>query len=149
MPRFRFKLQAVLDHREMLEQQKQKAVAELEMSRVRLEGVIRGCQEGIVAERSDMRQRLTAGDVHGARRQSAAATRLKAAADRAVLELAGVHRRLERARAELIAATKARKAVELLKERRFEAWRYEQQRQELAANDELAVMAAGRKEDVA
>jgi flagellar export protein FliJ len=92
-----------------------------------------------------MRESLRAGDVRAVRLQSGAAVRLGMAAQRAVLELAGVHRRLEGARAELLEAAKRRKAVELLRERRYEEWRTDQNRRELAAVDELAVMAAARR----
>ena len=146
MARFRFQLQAVLDHREMIEQQKQRAVAEIESQRVRLEHLIRGYQRGIVRERDELKRRLSEVDFRGVRLQAAAQLRLVVAAQRAALELAGVLKRLEAARRELLEAAKRRKAVELLRERRFEEWRLDQSRRELAAVDELAVMAAGRKE---
>ena len=93
-----------------------------------------------------MKAGLVAGDINAVRLQSGAAVRLAAAAQRKALELAGVLKRLESARAELLEATKRKKAVELLKERRFEEWKRDQDRRELAAVDELAVMAAGRKD---
>jgi flagellar export protein FliJ len=67
-------------------------------------------------------------------------------AQRIVLELAGVHKRLEAARAELIEATKQRRAVELLRDRRFAEWRNAENKRETAAIDELAVIAAARKD---
>jgi flagellar FliJ protein len=146
MARFRFNLQAVLDHREMIEEQKQLAVAALERERARLEGAIRGHQAGITQGKQDIRASLRAGDIRGVRLQTVASAAIVAAAQRAVLELAGLHRRLEAARADLLEATKRRKAVELLKERRLEEWRTEQNRRELAAVDELVVMSASRKD---
>lgn len=146
MARFRFNLQAVLQHRKMVEEQKQRALAALEAERARLESVIRAHQQAITEERRQMRQSLGVGDIRAVRLQSAASVRLATAAQRAVLELAGLHRRLENARAELLEASKRRKAVELLRERRYEEWKSEQNRRELAALDELAVMAAARKE---
>lgn len=146
MPRFRFQLEAVLKHRKMIEQQKQRAVAELEIQRLRIEGVIRMCQEGLVREKDELRGLLTDVDLRGARWQAAASMRLIARAQRAALELAGVHKRIAAAREELLAAARRRKAVELLKERRYEEWRVAESRAEMAAVDELAVMAAGRKE---
>jgi flagellar FliJ protein len=144
---FRFQLEVVLRHRKNIEQQKQRAVAELEVQRVRLENLIRQCQEGIARERAELKTRLSEADLRGARWQAAASMRLVTAARRAALELAGVHKRIEAARAELLEAAKRRKAVELLKERRFEEWRQMEARRDLAAVDELAVMAAGRKEE--
>lgn len=144
MARFRFSLQAVLRHREMIEEQKQRAVALLESERSKLEGRIRAFQQGILREKVEMRTALGEGDIRSARQQSAAAVRLATSAQAAAIELAGVFRRLELARAELLEATKRKKAVELLRERRYEEWKSDQNRRELAAVDELAVMAAGR-----
>lgn len=147
MAKFRFRLQAVLDHREMVEQQKQKAVAELEGHRVRLEERIRECQRSIAAEKAGQRSMLGSADILGARRQASAALRLMVAAQRTAIELAGVHKRLEAARAELLEAAKRRKAVELLRERRLDEWKQDMDRREAAALDELSVMRAARKGD--
>lgn len=146
MARFIFTLQAVLEQRERMEQQRQRVVAELEVERLRLEGMVRECQRGIVAERESQRRHLGAGDLGAARSQAAAAARLDTRAQRIVVELAGLCKRLEAARAELLEASKARKAVELLKQHRYEEWRREQERRDAAAIDELAVMQAARKE---
>ncbi len=148
MARFRFQLQAVLQHRLRLEQEQQRVVAELESTRATLEGTIRSCQDALVRERSEMRSMLQAADMRGVRFQAGAATRIIASAQRAVLELAGVHKRLEAARAVLLEATKRRKAVDLLKERRFEEWRYQQARREAEATDEIAVMRAAHGGDL-
>lgn len=146
---FRFKLQPVLDHREMIEQQKQKAVAILEVDRVRLEGLIRDCQQGLVDESAALRECLGNSNIRGVRQQAAASMRLTITAQRAALELAGVFKRIEAARADLLAATKRRKVVELLKERRREEWLHDQTRRELAAADELMIMRAGARGDEA
>jgi flagellar FliJ protein len=144
MARFRFELQAVLEHRERIEQERQRAVAEIEAQRVALEDVIRRCQQGLVQERDAMREMLAASDIRGVRCQVAAAGRLNTTAQRAVLELAGVHKRFEAARSTLLEASKDKKAVELLKERRYEEWKRQQNKREADAIDELAVMRAGR-----
>lgn len=146
MPRFTFPLQAVLEQRVRIEQDRQRIVAELELLRLKFEQQIRSCQRQIEAEQLGQREALASGDLLGARFQAAATLRLDAEAQRYVIELAGVHRRLESARAELLEAMKARKAVELLKERRFEDWRQQQARLEAAANDEISTMQAARRE---
>lgn len=148
MARFRFELEAVLQHRIRLEQEQQRVVAELETSRAALESAIRSCQDGLVRERAEMRAVLAANDIRGARFQAGAATRLVGSAQRAVLELAGVHKRLEGARAMLLEATKRRKAVELLKDRRFEEWRQLQAKREAEAIDEMAVMRAAHGDEL-
>jgi flagellar protein FliJ len=142
--RFRFELQAVLDHRQRQEREHQRAVAELERQRVAYENTIRACQDGLTQEREHMRSLLAVADVRGARQQVAAASRLSAQAQRAVLELAGLHKRLDVARSALLEATKRRKAVELLKERRLEEWTRAQNKKESDAVDEIAVMRAAR-----
>jgi flagellar export protein FliJ len=149
VPKFRFALQAVLDQRERVEQQKQRAVADLEGQRAMIEGKLRGFQQAITQEKTDQRAKLREGDVAGARGQAAAIVKLAAAAQRVVLELAGVHKRLEAARADLLLAAMRRKAVELLRERRHEEGRLDLERRESAEMDEMAVMRAARKEDAA
>jgi flagellar export protein FliJ len=47
--------------------------------------------------------------------------------------------------AELRAASRDRRAVEILKERRFEDWRREQDRREQAELDEIAVIRGSRR----
>jgi flagellar protein FliJ len=146
MPRFRFPLEAVLQQRERVEQDRQRIVAELEVMRLRLESELRRCASTLHEERSTQREHLMSGDFVDVRMQAAAIAKLGARADRAVVELAGVHRRLEAARAQLLEAMKARKAVELLREKRLEEWTSEQNHMEARSTDEIAIMRAGRKE---
>ena len=88
--------------------------------------------------------------LHAVKMQANASLHLVARAQQAVLELAGVHKRLDAARIELLSATTARKAVELLRDRRYQQWKHEQARKEAAESDELNVMRHGRhKEDAA
>jgi flagellar export protein FliJ len=81
--------------------------------------------------------------------QANASLHLVARAQQAVLELAGLHRRIDAARLELLKATTDRKAVELLKERRRREWVDEQRRREDAELDEINVMRHGRGEEAA
>lgn len=151
MARFVFELEAVLTQRVAQERERKLAVAALERERERLESVIRGCRDAIHATREDIRAVLRPGagvvDTREVRRLAGGEASDVARAQRAVLELAGVHRRLEAARRALLEAAVRRKAVELLRERRYEAWVLAQRRREDAALDELAVMKAARRED--
>ena len=159
MARFVFELEAVLKQRKAEERTKQLAVAALEQRRLEIEGEIRGYQNQIVAERQELRDHLReerqAGDERPGvdmavvRRQAAAALDLVAKAQQAVLKLAGVHKRLDGARLELLEATTRRKAVETLKDKRFAEWKNEQNRKEAAALDEWVVMRASRTEEAA
>ncbi len=65
---------------------------------------------------------------------------------RTAIELAGVHQKIGAARKHLLKATIERKAVERLKERRYEEYRRRQARLEAEELDDLAVMSAGRGE---
>lgn len=154
MPKFVFNLEAVLKQRLAAEREKQLAVAALERERVDLESVIRGYQADLTQEKQELREQLatekggpTSLDLRGVRFQAGAALRLITLAQRAVLQLAGIHKKLDRARLELLEATTRRKAVETLKERRYEEWREEEKRREAAAADELNVMHAARAGD--
>ena len=147
VPRFRFKLQAVLNHREMIEQEHQRAVAALERERARLEESLRACQREITLENSELRTELAHGNIIAARRQAATPASIDARARATAIELAGLLKRLQSARAALLEAAKSRKAVELLRERHFESWRTAEQKADAAAVDEIVVMRAARKDE--
>ncbi len=155
MARFVFRLEAVLTQREAEERRAQIAVGALERERLAIESEIRMLQGTLVAEKMDLRESLRdereerVVDLRHVRLQASAALHVVNRAQRAVIRLAGVHARLDAARLELIRATTKRRAVEMLKQRKFEAWREEVKRRELAAGDELAVLHAARTEDEA
>ena len=139
MPRFTFKLQPLLDARQRVEDARRRDVAVLEAERGRIEDSIRRRQASIVESRSEARDGLV-GEVrpHELRSAANASMALMRDAQRSVLELAGVHRRLEAARSVLAEAAKERRAIELLRERREEAWREGLSRREQADLDEIA-----------
>jgi flagellar biosynthesis chaperone FliJ len=68
-------------------------------------------------------------------------------AQRLVIELAGVHRRLEAARVALGTAVRQRQAIEALRERRYRAWLRRRDRAETMALDELAVMRRSHQQE--
>lgn len=88
-------------------------------------------------------------DLSAVRMQANASLHLVARAHQEVLRLAGVHQRIDAARLELLKATTDRKAVEVLKQRRYDAWKYEQDRREAAALDEIATVGASRWQEAA
>jgi flagellar FliJ protein len=147
MVRFRFALDPLLKTRGRHEQAIQREVADLERERLAMEDRIRRKQRLFAEGRDARRDSLTGTlNIDALRGHAGSALRVMRDTQRDVLELAGVHRRLDLARARLIEATRARRAVELLRERRYEAWRRDHERRETAAQDELATIAAGRKE---
>jgi flagellar FliJ protein len=139
---FKFRLQPVLDQRERIEQSKQLVVAELERQRLAVETKLRQLQADMDRAKSDLRTRLAGASgavvVPDVRMQAGASLHMAAQARLVALELAGVYRRLERARQDLLIAATDRRAVELLKEKRQEEWKQEQGRLETRAVDEAA-----------
>lgn len=154
MAKFVFNLEAVRKQRSALEKQRMVAVAELERERLALEYRIRAAHESVEAERLELREQLNGMregegrlvDLRGVRFQAGAAVVLRARTQQLVLQLAGLHKRLEKAREELRQAVAARKAVDLLRDRRFEEWRRELARREAMTLDELATMRGVRDE---
>ncbi|MBY0113915.1 MAG: flagellar export protein FliJ [Phycisphaerales bacterium] len=154
MPKFRFELEAVIKQRLAIERQKQLVLADLERMRLVLEDKLRGFQSSITAEKNDLRDSLSPAnpsaatvDLSRVRMQANMSLHLVAKAQQTVFQLAALHRRLEVARKDLLAATTRRKAVEKLKERRYELWRAEQASLEARVLDEIAVTGhAGRME---
>ena len=147
MTRFRFQLEPLLKLREREEREKQLAVAELECHRLELESTLRDHQRFITEGKASLAHVLVGRvDLDDLRGHAAVTLDLTRKAQRVVLELAGIHTRLGRARDELVEASKRRRSMELLRDRRFEAWRAAIDKAENAALDELAVQSAARKE---
>ncbi|MFG0246061.1 MAG: flagellar export protein FliJ [Phycisphaerales bacterium JB052] len=143
MARFVFKLQPVLDQRERAERDKMLVVAELERERLALESRIRTCQQMMSDERRTLAEALSGGnrvDVRAVKLQAGASLKHNFDAQRAVLELAGVFKKLEIARAELAQASASRKAVEMLRDQQREAFEHEQDMRETRELDEMSVM---------
>lgn len=147
MATFVFKLAPVLKQRLAAERQRQAAVATLETRRVELEDQLRAFQRGLEEAREAWREMLSGGsvgaaDIRGAGMQAVASLAGQARAQRVVVQLAGVHANLAKARAELAQAMKARRAIEILREKQYEEWRAEERRRDAAAMDEIAARMA-------
>lgn len=146
---FVFRLQPVLDQRERDERDKKLALAQIERERMELENKIRNYQANIEHEQGSLAQMLSSAgniDFRGARLQANAAIHNRFGAQRAVLELAGVHNKMEQALKELQDASAQRKAVELLRDRQLEEFEYQQRRRESLELDDMSVMRHSRRE---
>lgn len=149
MARFIFKLQPVLDQRAREERDQMLVVSELERARLALESRIRSCQMMMRDERESLSEALGVGrrfDVQAVKMQAGASLRHNFDAQRAVLELAGVYRKLETARRELAQASARKKAVEMLREQQRLAFQREQDQRETRELDEISVMRHARDE---
>ena len=147
MARFRFRLQTLLRQREIAEQTHRRAVADLERQRLELEGRIRRHQEAISSGKQDLRDQLV-GRLDGSqlRGQAAMAMRAMRDAQQLVLELAGLHRRIETAREGLREASARRRALELLRDRQYARWQEQITRREDAMIDDLVAARASREQ---
>lgn len=148
MARFVFKLQPVLDQRERAERDQMLVVAELERERLALESRIRTCQQMMSDERRALAEALGVGqrvDVRGVKLQAGASLKHSFDAQRSVLELASVHRKLQAERAELARLSAQKKAVELLRDQQRAAFEREQARRETLELDEMSVMRHARR----
>jgi len=150
--KFRFNLEAVLTQRRAIEQEKQRVVGDLERERLAMEARLRDWNDSLRVGRDELREALgSAGggtvSVADVRLHAASSLRMVAEAERLAVTLAGLYRRIERARVDLLEAARSRRAVELLKERRREEWKRDQDKREAEAVDEIAVMRAARNEE--
>ena len=149
MAKFRFKLEPVLKARCHVEQQRQREVAALERERQRIEDHIRSQQQFLADSKLQLRDHLFGQlATNDLRLHAASGLRIMREADRLVVELAGLHQRLSRARQSLIEATRDRRAIELLREKRFQEWKAGQEKAEAAALDELVVQRAARPDSI-
>ncbi len=147
MARFVFSLEPVLKARRRSEETFQRDVAGIERERMRLEEILRDHQRSLVSNKDVLRAGLTGLiEVRDLRLQANSSRQIMRRAQQIVLELAGVYKRLEAARVRLVEASRRRRAIEFVRDRQYEQWKAALNKAETAALDELAVIAAARKE---
>ena len=145
MAKFRFELDPVLRARQREEDVIQRDVARLQRQRTILEDGLRNRQVRLSESKRSVRDQLVGTiETSNVRMQATASLAIMRDAERTVLELAGIHQRLEEARSKLREAAKRRRAIELLREQRVEEWRRNEARAEQLALDELAVIRSAR-----
>ncbi len=147
MPSFHFTLEPVLRYRSLIEEECQRDLAMAIQERVRLQEQLQQMQQTIVDSKRQLGDALV-GVVnldrigHFARYSSQA----RARAQGIVMHLAGVEKQIEARREKLLRASKARKALELLRDRQHDLWKQHQDRIESAALDEFAAQAFARRQ---
>lgn len=147
MARFVFELQTVLDLRQREERDRERALAAALRERADAEREVQRLHRAAADERDELRHALAPGaavQLPAARAQAAASVRLETLLRAAALRLSSAHQKAQAARRALILATTKRKAAQTLRDRRYEAWKLDQDRRETAQLDELAVMRAAR-----
>jgi len=138
MKRFTFKLDRVLNYRVALEEEKKRHLADAQRAVVTQEEHIRIIESEIGRQMSELRARSLAsvdvGDLVVRRRY---VSYLRSALSSAYEALELLKGQLEARREELVAASKDRKVLERVRERRFGEYLYEQDREEQKFIDEI------------
>ena len=140
MARFQFRFDPVLRQRQAAEDHCQRELALLLRQRMILQSQLRSMQQAISQSKRNLADGLVASvdlnRVSQFARYSGQETRR---AQQIVVRMSGLEKQIEQARELLLDATRARRTMELLRERRYEKWRAEQQRRETIEMDEVAL----------
>ena len=140
MPRFLFNLQGVLRQRKLVEDQRQRDLAEVQRVYFAMEVELKAMGDQVRAASEDLRQNHLIGrisvDYLAAHRRFTLAMQRKAL-DHAA-KMAEVKKRVDAARSALVEAAKQRKILDKLKERRQADWQADQNRRESTTTDEVA-----------
>ncbi len=146
MAKFVFRLEPLLTARRHAEQDARRVVAVIERKRLGLQDELRRHQQQIMSDKQQMRGSMTGSlDMRSLRQGAGVTLHVIRKAQQLVLQLAGVSQRMESARAKLLKTMTRRRAIELLREKRFDQWKVVQSKAEIAALDELAVGRAARR----
>jgi flagellar protein FliJ len=147
MPRFHFKLEALLTHRRQIEREKQRRVAQVQQDIQDVRRHIQETQNLIHAQNQTLGTKELTGRLdmqyiaHEKRFVGALTVRIVLATQK----LAGLEQTLAAARAELLAAARDRKVIEKLREKQYARWRLELERKEAAVIDEIGTQLAVRR----
>lgn len=149
MPAFVFHLEPVLRQRQRAEDQLQRELAQFLRQQLIFQNQLRAMQQDI----SDDKRRMAASlvgvvDVSRIRQHAAHSGQVTMRAHQIVLRLAALESQVEQSRERLNRAVRARKAIELLRDRQHRRWKQEQDRREAAQLDELAVQRFARRAGV-
>lgn len=139
MVKFRFKFDPLLRHRRDEEDRYQREMAKLLRHRLILQTQVSQLQQAIC----DSKRRLT-GDLVGRVDMEQVSQfahysgQMTQRAQEIVLRIASVEKQIVEGREKLLAATNARQALELLRDRRWGRWRLDQENREAAELDDQA-----------
>jgi flagellar FliJ protein len=146
-PKFRFPLEALLEHRRQIEKDHQRKVAEIQQQSQLLVRQINETQDMIIAENRTLTAQKLVGmlDMQYIAHEKRYVGNLHVKIIYTMQKLAAVEKTLTAARAQLLAAAKARKIIEKLKEKQYAKWRAEQERIDAALMDEIGTQVAVRE----
>ncbi len=138
MAKFVFTLQPVLDHRLLTEEQRQRELGALLQEKNGKLNRLRSMQEEISASRRSLGSGLVGQvDMQEVAAFAGFSLQVRARAQDLVMALAQLEKRIEAARQRLLAATRERQALELLRDKQLAQWRRRQERREAAETDDM------------
>ena len=146
MPGFVFRLEALLTHRKQVEKGRQRRVAQIQQEVQAVVRLIQETEARISAENRTLGVKELTGklDLQYIAHEKRFVGALQVKITLAVQKRAGLEQVLAGARAELLAAARARKVIDKLREKQFQRWRAQQERKEAALMDEIATQLALR-----
>jgi len=143
MPTFRFQFESVLRHRQMIEDQAQRKLADLLARRGEMVDELSQMQGDISTSKRQLASGLVGKvDVQQIGRFANYSGQVTLRAQTLVRQVAAFDRQVEEARGELLKATQNRRALELLREKHHRKWQQQQERRETAELDEVAMQRA-------
>jgi len=146
MPGFQFQLDPVLRHRRMIEDQCQRDLAKVMRKRMILMNQVRRLQQTITQSKHQLSGSLLGKvDMNRVGQFAAYSGEAAAVAHGLVVELAVVEKRIDQARQRLLDATKQRRVIETLRDRRYQKWLTDQRRREEAELDEVTTSQYTRR----
>ena len=140
MANFQFKLEPLLRHRLATEEQYQRELAGQLQQRTNLHDELRQMQQTISTSKSDLRDGLLGRvDLEHIAAFTWYSRHVTQRAHHMVVQLASIEKQIATAREKLMESIRARRVLELLREKQFVQWQLEQQRREDAELDDLAL----------
>lgn len=139
MAHFVFKLESLLNHRRHLEDDCQRELAKHLRQRMILQNELRLIQQNIVESKHALGRGLAGRvDMDQVSQFARFSGQVQSRAMAMVRRLAGVEKSIETSRQRLLEATRARKALELLRQRQLEEFKRRHLRREMFEQDEIA-----------
>ncbi len=144
MSKFNFSLEGVLKHRRHVEQERMRALAVVQTQMAEMKGELAGIEQTVRDSTEEMRGSRLIGTLDmsfiAAHRRFVAGMQGKAM--ELVRKMARLATEVESAQKALAESAKDRKIMEKLREKRFDRWRMEESKKELAALDEIGMQMA-------
>lgn len=141
MPRFKFSLQRVLEIRKHKEELLKNELVTLRREHTHEESILRELETKHIEQLNEIRKRQSCPNISSEEmlRYYLYLERLDNDIERQQTKLLELEQKVEAAKERLIKASQERKVLEKLHERKFEEWKWEQEKIEQAFLDEIAL----------